>query len=146
MIALMVSCNAQKKTGLSSDDSGNEDFVLLVEDAFFPTDSPITEIIRDTKALRTFFSKVNKTRKPGLPIPAVDFNTEMVLVACLGKTNRESQTELKILEESPEQLVIALEVGEKVAEGSVISYPFYVYKMPKTDVSVSFTIDKSVRQ
>ncbi|MEM1340511.1 MAG: hypothetical protein AAF717_12150 [Bacteroidota bacterium] len=146
VLIVFLTCNGQKKGVENAHVSGNGQLVLLVQDAFFPTDSLQTQVIRDTKTLTTFFRTVNKTRKPGLPVPLVDFDNEMVLVACLGKMKGNIVPELKIKEENQDQLVVSIAINKTSSTTSMVTYPFYVYKMPKTDVPVSFRIEKSAQE
>ncbi len=128
----MASCKAQKETP----SQGDPDIVLVAQDGF----SGITEYeagaIKDVKSLNKFYSRINRTRKPGLPIPVVDFSTEMVIVVCLGAQKQEMAPVLTRLDESDTALSLTLELSSVPAEknqvAEMISYPFYIYKMPRT--------------
>lgn len=53
---------------------------LLLEEYYGGDDIKELSIIKDAKGLKTFYAKINRTRKPGLAVPQLDFDTEMVLV------------------------------------------------------------------
>lgn len=138
---LFLSCEGQKKVVENTHQQSDSRLVLLVQDAFLPVDSLQTHVITDAKTLNAFFRTVNKTRKPGLPVPLVDFGNEMVLVACMGKMEGDVEPKLAILEENQEQLVVDIEINKKSATPSINTYPFCVYKMPKTEKSIYFKHD-----
>ena len=138
---LFLSCKGQKKVIENTHQSSDGRLVLLVQDAFFPTDSLETHVIKDAKTLNAFFRTVNKTRKPGLPVPLVDFGDEMVLVACMGEMEGDVEPKLEILEENQKQLDIGIEIDKKPSAASLNTYPFCVYRMPKTEKSIYFKYD-----
>jgi len=128
----LFSCKAQK------DLAGEkmEDLELVTQDGY----SGITEyeamVIRDTKSLNKFYSQINKTRKPRLPVPMVDFSEEIVIVVCMGKQKGEREPLLSKINETEDELTIAIELPDqkntKNKETALILYPFYLYKMPLT--------------
>ena len=60
------------------------------------------------KTLRSFYSRINRTRKPGLPLPNIDFTKEMVLIHCSGSQNAGIQSKLSILEKTDEELIVKI--------------------------------------
>ncbi len=91
IFAIILSCNGQKKAALDNGDdkkAGSEKLTLLLADNYSGSEVEETMIIKDAKALQRFYSKINRTRKPGLPVPDVDFTKEMILVHCSGETNQ----------------------------------------------------------
>ncbi|MGB5666541.1 MAG: hypothetical protein WBM53_06820, partial [Maribacter sp.] len=89
LVILMIfsSCNCHKKAAMNNEgdkNSHNEKLTLLLQDNYSGSDVAETMIITDAKALKSFYSKINRTRKPGLPVPEVDFTQEMILVHCSG--------------------------------------------------------------
>ena len=141
LVLFFLACHGQKKVVENTSKQDNGPLVLLVQDAFFPTDSLETHVIKDAKALNAFFREVNKTRKPGLPIPSVDFQNEMVLIACMGKMEGDILPELRISKKNEGELVVAIELQKKPSSTSLNTYPFCVYKMAKTDIPVSFKME-----
>ncbi len=136
-VVSLLACHGQKKA-VDQNATMNQQLVLLVEDGFFPIDSLETHIISDTKTLNTFFRRVNRTRKPGLSVPVVDFTKEVVLVACFGATQGQGMPKLKIVEGKEDHVTLTIEKPEKIASDNIISYPFCVYKMPKTERQIVF--------
>lgn len=113
-----------------------EQLVLLVQDGYFPVESPEHQLINDSKTLNNFFAKVNRTRKPGIPVPMVDFNKEIVLVACMGSVNSENYPTMTITSETNEEIFVVARVQTDKKPTTVSYYPFCVYKMPKSSKKV----------
>ena len=127
-IALLVfftfSCKSQKP-----DKGTDKRLTLLVQDGYFPIENPETQIIRDSKSLKAFFSKVNQTRKPGLPIPEIDFKTHSVLVACMGVAKTDALPIMYVKNETSEEITISVQVPNEIKATAVPSYPFCMYSM-----------------
>ena len=91
ILLAMLSCNGQKKVANQAEANAKAltaiGLELLVRDDYSGTDEPESRVITDMKTLKGFFSKVNRTRKPGIPVPEVDFTKEMLLLVCSGERN-----------------------------------------------------------
>ena len=119
-----------------------EDLVLLDHDDFTNIDAFETRVIRDAKSLNKFYGEINKTRKPGLPVPMVDFSKDMLVLVCLGEQKGEKKLVLSKLTETDQGMTIAVEVLEKEKDGEIavqpMYFPFYLYKMPLVDKDLTF--------
>ncbi len=135
----LLSCKAQKDTKLQSERNDSE-MVLIAQDAYSGIDAYEAAVITDAKSLGKFYSRINKTRKPGLPVPEVDFSQEMVVVVCLGERQGATLPKLSKTKESENEVSITVIMDTSTAkesgESQVISSPFYVYKMPRTTKAV----------
>ncbi|NNE77316.1 MAG: hypothetical protein HKN31_09620, partial [Pricia sp.] len=84
LVLIFLSCNGQKKSAMATEGANNQNtderLSLVVSDMYAPTEAVETLVIKDAKSLQKFYSKVNRTRKPGLPVPEIDFSKEMVVV------------------------------------------------------------------
>ena len=133
----LLSCKAQKQLG-----DEIEGLVLVEQDGYSGIETFQTRVIRDTKSLNKFYSQVNKTRKPGLPVPMIDFSQEMVLVVCLGEQQGKQSVLLSKTGETASELFIAVQLSDvNIGESAgvqVISSPFYLYKMPLTEKTIVF--------
>ena len=138
LICCLFSCKAQKS--LAGEEI--EDLVLVAQDGYSGVMEYDAMAIRDTKSLNKFYSQINKTRKPGLPVPMMDFSKEMAIVVCLGEQRGERMPKLSKINETEDELTIAVELTDlkttKNIEATPILYPFYLYKMPLTVKSLSF--------
>lgn len=141
LVLSLVSCKAQKESQEPQSVQESK-FTLVDQDdysGFFEYD---TMVIRDSKSLASFYAQVNKTRKPGLPIPEIDFSKETVLVVCAGEQKGSLSSELSVLEENEVNMVIGVSIKENQdsdkVTSTVISYPFYLYKFPSSNKKVVF--------
>jgi len=136
----LLSCKAQKPE--SSTVGEHIDGLTLIEHQNFTNiDSFGTRVIRDTKTLGKFYKQINKTRKPRLSVPMVDFSKEMLILVCLGEQHGEKTTVLSKLKETDQEMLIAIEVhnvSEEEMSIQPIYFPFYLYKMPLVDKTVVF--------
>ncbi len=143
IFAIILSCNGQKKVAMKDKNDmnvGSEKLTLLLQDNYSGTDVAETLVIRDEKALRSFYSKLNRTRKPGIPVPQVDFTKEMILIHCLGEQTNGTQASLSVAEENDQEMIIRTSVAkaQKSSTSSALISPFSVYKMPLTSKEISF--------
>lgn len=136
----LSSCKAQKEIKpMGQEIDGLE---LIEHQEIGPFLSFDTQVVRDVKSLRKIYTEINKTRKPGLPVPDVDFSKDMVVLVCLGEQKMQKNLLLSVLNESDDETVIAVESKEVKSAKSELSgsttYPFYLYKLPIIDTPVSF--------
>lgn len=113
---------------------------LVLQDNYSGSSNQETFIIKDGKSLKKFFIQVNKTRKPGLPLPEVDFTKEMVLIHCSGEQPLGRQITLAVADENEHELIVRSSIEKKKGKtsSSVIISPFKVYKMPLTAKKIIF--------
>ncbi|MBD0778822.1 hypothetical protein HPE56_13545 [Maribacter sp. ANRC-HE7] len=119
---------------------GTEKLTMVLQDNYSGSSSPETLIIKDRETLKKFFIQVNKTRKPGLPVPEVDFTKEMVLIHCSGEQPLGRQVMLSITDGNEHELILGTSIEEKKGKSNspTIVSPFKVYKMPLTSKKIIF--------
>ncbi|WP_350288819.1 hypothetical protein [uncultured Croceitalea sp.] len=140
IVILTSSCKNQKGL-VVTDESQDNSLTLLVQDGYFFTDSIETSVVRDEKTLKSFFARVNRTRKPGLPVPKINFEEEMVLVVCMGEQKTTAMPYLKLIESDNQKIKVGIAVqNETETENTVVSYPFCVYKMPSSESEIIFKL------
>jgi len=140
LIFFTFSCKSQKKNMDSAGEQQQGQLVMLVQDGYFPVESPEHQVIEDAKTLKKFFSEVNRTRKPGIPVPQVDFTKEIVLVACMGNIKTEEYPTMGVALETEDEILVKTSIKMEKGPSAVTSYPFCVYKMPKTPKNVILEI------
>jgi hypothetical protein len=140
---LGISCSGQKGASKDKADStiqNSKELQLVLKDNYSGVEESVFQVVRDPKALRNFFIQINKTRKPGLPIPEVDFSKELLLIYCAGTTLGVGGTELFVIEDSQDNMVVGSK--ERIPSGKEITNinttPFIIYKMPLTPKEISF--------
>lgn len=136
----LVSCKAQRPMGDTIDGLD-----LLQRDGYSGVADFEGHAIRDQKTLKSFYSQINRTRKPGLPVPSLDFGTEMALLIFLGEQAGEKKVMVSKLSENGSEIVLAIEIGEDPDKNKgtdpgsrPILQPFYLYRMPLTEKSILF--------
>jgi hypothetical protein len=140
---LGVSCAGQKGVSQGKGDDNQRfprELQLVLADNYSGVQQPQFQVIRDSKALKNFFLQINKTRKPGFPVPEVDFGRELLLVYCAGTTMGVDKLELVIIEDSLDTFLVGLkEQSTSTKEtNQVATTPFCIYKMPLTPKKIRF--------
>ncbi|MBC8767846.1 hypothetical protein H4O18_07575 [Arenibacter sp. BSSL-BM3] len=138
-----TACVGQKAVSGTMDDSSEQDsrnLQLVLGDNYSGVEQLEFQVVRDPKTLKNLFLQINKTRKPGLPIPEVDFTEELLLVYCAGTGLGEGRLKLVVIEESPEKITMGLKerITTKKENLNVATTPIYIYKMPVTHKEISF--------
>lgn len=111
---------------------------LILEDDYSGYEATESLIIENAKSLKAFFSKINRTRKPGLPVPKIDFSQETVIVFCPGIQKSGLRSRLQFVMETDDEMVF-----KSIEEGVVNELtfaeisPFYLYKMPLTSKKIT---------
>ena len=137
---LLFACNGQKKASTEKEilamDAGLE---LLIIDNHSGAEFSETLVIKDVIALESFYSQINRTRKPGLPVPEIDFNKEILVITCSGERNDGLVPIIRLKEETSSQVILFTELKTQENNTSpAITSPFSIYKMPLTDKEVIF--------
>lgn len=135
IVFILVSCHGQKKAIVkNSEHNSNPDttLILLLQDEYSGFEVEETMVIKDQKRLNSFYSKLNKTRKPGLPVPLIDFSKEMVIVQCSGQKNYVALPTLSLSSETDSEIILATKTERETKDApiNVITNPFCIYKMP----------------
>lgn len=142
ILAFLISCNSNKKALEKIQKKANPEYslTLLLRDDYSGLPNGETRIITNAKELQQFFLIVNRTRKPGLPIPIVDFSKETVLIYCSGEINDQILPKLSISDVTDEAIVIKsiLEEEPKKTTSNATTSPFSIYKMPSTQKKIIF--------
>jgi len=137
-VFFVLCCKSQKLDKKDDTSENSIALTMLVEDGYYVTDSLQTIVVRDFKSLNSFFSKVNRTRKPGIPVPSIDFTKEMVIVVCAGARKNVKRLVLRKKAETEDAVVILITEEPNKPSNSIIFYPFCLYKMSKNDKLISF--------
>ena len=133
-------CKSQEK-GQAKDSSEvvqSQELILLVSDNYGGSENADFRVIRDMKTLRLFFGRVNRTRKPGLPVPEVDFNREIIILHCPGKQLNGGTPRLMIRENTIDKIVLAQEQADTKQKVGIeaLTMPFSLYKLPLTEKEI----------
>ncbi len=130
---LLTSCKSQNK--VANDGKNGSIMELILKDNYSGVAAEEVLLIKDQKSLRQFFATINRTRKPGLPIPEIDFQKDMLLVWCEGETIAPSLG-LNLEKETSETYFFGKLHPKKKVKNTAIISPFLVYKLPLSDKKV----------
>lgn len=139
-LVIFLACNGQKKMAMNENDGQTTEspLTLVLQGNFAGTDTATTHIIENQKDLTQFFSGVNKTRKPGIPVPKVDFSKDMVVVYCSGIEGNGTTPILNLATESDSEMILGMVDKSLNDEEPKTISPFSVYTMPLTTKKISF--------
>ena len=139
LLLLFISCNAQKgNLNVNSKNTNNGELELILRDNYSGLKSPKILVVKEPTALREFYAQINKTRKPGLAIPNLDFNAEMVIVYCAGEQINASAPSMAIEHVNNESIQITI-IDFEIRESSRVSTsPFCMYKLKASNKDVTF--------
>ena len=105
---------------------------LLLQDDYSNVVTEEVILIKNQESLQSFFSKINKTRKPGLPVPDINFDENMLFVWCQGETLATS-IGLLFQKETEEAYKFKKVYPSGKSENTAILSPFMLYKLPLSD-------------
>jgi len=146
LLMLAGTCGSQKDKvkDINYQELDNNPLTLILSDNYGGAESEQLLVIRDNKALKRFFTKVNMTRKPGLRIPEIDFNSEMVVIYCNGKTTDMNTPILNRMEDKDDKMIFAIkpESRQKNDPSTALLMPFHLYKMPLTEKEIMLSDNK----
>lgn len=139
---LILGCNTQQKTteGEKNTDA-NINITLLNEGSHGGFDEAKSLVIKTEEELQKIYTKINMIRRPGLPVPKIDWENEMVIAIFMGEktTGGYSAKVENIIQNSDNSLEVI--VNEKAPQGMatmVICQPFYICKVKRNDNEVTF--------
>ena len=128
ILILLIQLNACKSTVSSSLQNSNEmGMQNILNENYSGFEEEKYFLIRNQEDLNTFYGKINRTRKPGLVPPVVDFTQNMLLVWC-GDSKTSNFVDLEINESGDSLIVHKLESKTKKQNNLIVS-PFSIYKL-----------------
>ncbi|NNF20038.1 MAG: hypothetical protein HKN61_09685, partial [Flavobacteriaceae bacterium] len=113
-----MSCNFYKGKSQSNSDQQAPELTLLMSDPYGGGEQQEILLIENQKALKAFFAKVNRSRKPGLPLPEVNFEKDMVIIYFSGQTTQEELPLLSVEELQDEKLLLSVNDRESLKDGN----------------------------
>ena len=137
---IINACKSQKTSGEDSTDNSQQDkgLTMVMSDLYGGATTELIEVIRSQKGLDKFFLQVNKTRKPGIKPPAVNFEENLVIIYCSGQTNQSALPELYAMDREDKSIYLQKKMPESTdnqAQQAVLM-PFGLYIMPLTDKDI----------
>jgi hypothetical protein len=139
LLALLISglCSSCKGQNIVSNVKNDTSIMeLILQDDYSGAVAEDVIIIKNQKSLQSFFSRINKTRKPGLPVPEIDFDRDMLLVWCQGETTAASLGLVLQKETAESYIMIKLNTKNK-SKNTAITSPFRIYKLPLSNKKIA---------
>ncbi|TDQ31149.1 hypothetical protein [Zeaxanthinibacter enoshimensis] len=139
LLVFCISCNCYKGKSQQKPGSQEQELTMIMSDTYGGEEKEGVLTIRDKKALNAFFAKINRTRKPGLAVPQIDFDNDLVIVYFMGETRQEELPVLSVQELSEERVILSpanITAGDKEKINSALLRPFGLYIMPRTGKEV----------
>lgn len=143
LIAVFIfftSCKSHKTTNSGTIDKQQiNNLELVIENSYSGTNLEENIVIRDAKTLNKFFSQVNKTRKPGIPVPQIDFAKETLILICSGKSTAGYMPEVLDMNEGIEYISLKIKKeSQSKSNSTAVTTPFRLYKIPFTQKEILF--------
>lgn len=130
ILLFLTSCKAQDLNSTANSVTMH----LLLQDNYGGSVDEQLLVIKDQKSLNEYFGIFNRTRKPGIPVPEVDFAKDMVIIWSPGENKKDSY--LKIKTSDTKKLVLK-KVNVKLTNNiSAITRPVHMYKLPNEAKSI----------
>ncbi|MCM4167313.1 hypothetical protein DHD08_06400 [Arenibacter sp. H213] len=114
-----------------------------MQELYSNVETPIFKVITDEKALKKVFLQINRTRKPGISIPKVDFTKEALLFYAAGITDGVRSFELFVWEESYDSIKIDVKNSPTSAKIAFLTNttPFCMYSILRTNKEIVWVGD-----
>ena len=122
-----------------SADMPQETLELVASDLYGGAEEEVFQVIRSEGELKKFYRQVNMTRKPGLPIPKIDFSSHTAVLYCSGTTFSQDMPSIYVASQSESEMVLQkaiLSPKEGTDAGTAKLTPFGLYLLPFTDKQV----------
>jgi hypothetical protein len=136
LVGVAFSCQTKKtvaeKTGISFTEllSGNHSNIRTEKSL----------VIKEPSSFQEILNSINKTREPNIKIPEINFKKEMLLALFMGERNTGGHS-IRIDSISSNEKEVFVYVKELTPQGMatmVITHPFYLAKIKKTDKQIVF--------
>jgi len=143
VLVLCYACSAQQAVTTNliiPSQSAKTELILLLEERYGGPENSSTQIISSEKELKKFLGFINKTRKPGLRLPKIDFTKNQVLISCAGITSEPKTPVLEVFFEDENTIVIEEKFAkyDLSADNKSVTSPFVIYKLPVLSKKISF--------
>ncbi|MGS2760745.1 protease complex subunit PrcB family protein [Sinomicrobium sp. M5D2P9] len=145
VIILFCACMGAKQDGKAqSGDTGEKslDYKILLEDSYGGTDTAENRVITSQEELEKVYGIINRTRRPGIEVPKVDFTKSMVVAMFMGqRSSGGNRVEIEKIEEAGGAVQVYVR-NIQPAEGDMtsmaITNPFIFAELPRSDKQVVF--------
>ncbi len=137
-----LSCKAQKETANGENRASDPILTLVLCDDYGGFTEKGASVIENNKELKTAFAVINRTRKPGIPVPEIDFEKDMAILVNGGEVRSGNRISLTLEVEDKDTLEFGIKSEKDYSkkDTSAIVQPFCLYTFPKTEKNIIFSI------
>lgn len=132
---VLISCKGMDIFAIDS--TQNLEMERIVQENYSGFEKEQLLVIKSQEELQSFYGIVNRTRKPGLELPSIDFNAHMLLVWCGGAASQPNST-LDLRKGEDYLYVRKIDSKTEANEEQPIVSPFSIYKLPKSTQKIKF--------
>lgn len=127
--SVILACKSQNTATMASQNQPG--YEILIQDSHSNIEQAVLREIRNREELAQLMNQINSTRKPGFPLPEVDFNQHRVGFANLGQKNTGGYSvTIDRVEEGPTQTRVFLKTTKPgMMATSVITTPFVLFRI-----------------
>jgi len=133
LLLVFSSCKAQQtwKSTEENPKSVRSELHMLFSDYYGGSETSKEQIFRDNGELAKFFARINKTRKPRLPLPKIDFTEEVVILINTGTQVGGKLPELQVGKQNSEYITLLVTYKEEnlTTDNEVVNAPFCLYRL-----------------
>lgn len=137
-LTLLFAFSCKSQNQVLKDDNRLE---VLIGMDYFLVANPSIQIIEDAKTLKALYIQINKTRKPGLPVPDIDFSKYKVLVAFIGEIYSKTFPKMYVQKENASEIIVSVYMSEATESTNFKSYPFCMYSLRSEAKQVVLQMD-----
>jgi len=143
LVILSCSSTINIDVPIKSENNANQLlFEVLVEDQIGGYTTPEIRVVKGRESLLKVYGQVNKSRKPGFPIPDIDFSRETIVAVFMGKKNTGGYgVAVEEVREEKGKLIVAIK-ETKPSSGAmaitVITQPFCIVKINSSNKELVF--------
>lgn len=131
LFCLFMACKGSESS------ASDVDLTLIMTDAYGGTPEPGIEVLRDEGSLRKYFARINRTRKPGLPVPEIDFSRHIAVAYSSGQTTDTIIPAIQAVNRNKDTLILKTQKSvASEATFTAVRLPFALYLLPRTDKQV----------
>ena len=138
LLFIACKCPAPAAASKNSQEPARPPLTHVLSENYGGSEEESLQIIRSQAGLKKFFAKVNQTRKPGIPLPKVNFEEQTVLVYCPGRTQNGESSGLEVTQMREDKILVqpVLKNRQDKSTATAVTLPFELYTMPRTDMEI----------
>ena len=134
-VLLQVSCKS--RTTVINDPNEKPKMELIFEGNYSGFDEEQLLQIKNQEELLLFYGRINRTRKPGLQPPAIDFSEHMLLIWCGGNKSH-GYVKLELRPGDKHLSIHKIDAKTKGGKEDPVVNPFSIYKLSISSKKIKF--------